>query len=692
MNETTETTLLSASQIPADAESSGGKKPKSLKKRSGLFSSEKFLTFLTFLLMAGLIASLVYLAYRNDKKTQYVSQSSRLVMLTQGIAREANSAITGKKNAFDKLNSSSREFSETLKALTEADNKIALQALPDNLTDTLHNVAKDWSDTEKNVQLILDQKKALLQARSHVIAINDASPDLVARIDELVELLLSTDASKNVIKTASRLGMLGQRMIKNINLVLPGGAQATDAVSLFSRDIADFEKAVKQIRSATGPELKNRLDRLDKVFNGILQHAREILGSAQQIFVAQNADHAVSNSSDAMVYNLVKLKDGYASASRSIMANFLPWVLALGALFSALRLIRVRFRREAEKSEKQEWENERTQRSILTLLDQMSALADGDLTIKPEVNDSVTGAIADAVSYAVQEMRYLVARIQQAAKQITSTSDQSQRIAEDLSQKAGQQANQIVDAAAHIQEIARSMDSMSSGAKQSAEVALQSVEVAKKGAASVQATIDGMSAMRSQMQATSKRIKRLGESSQQIGEIVSLINELSDQTNVLSVNASIQAAMAGEAGRGFSVVVDEVQQLAERSSQGARQITDILKHIRSDTSSAVKSMEEATRGVVESTRLADQAGNSLVEIQSVSEHLTRLITEISTIAHTHSDSALNASKDMALVKDITVDAAANTREVANMIERLSELAKELQKSVSRFKLPDADVT
>ena len=691
MTETTETTLLSASQISSEAKISGGKANKA-KKSKGLFSSEKFLAFLTLVFLAGLIASLVYLAYRNNQKTEYVSQSSRLVMLTQRIAKEANSAIIGQKAAFKKLQDSSTEFSTTLGALSDAGDRMGLQVVPESLTNALYSVVKDWSDTEKSVRMILDNKKSLLEARGHVTAVNDASPELVARIDELVELLLSTDASKAVIKTASRLGMLGQRVIKNINLVLPGGSQAADAVSLFSGDIAEFDKALKQIRSATGSEVKNRLDRLGKVFDGISAHSTQILDSAQQIFVAQDADKSLNNSADALVYKLVNLKDGYANANRSSLMNYLPWILALGALLSALRLIRVRFAREAVKVEKQEQENQRTQRSIMTLLDQMSALADGDLTIKPEVNDSVTGAIADAVSYAVQEMRYLVARIQQAAKQITSTSDQSQHIAEDLSQKAGQQANQIVDAAAHIQEIARSMESMSSGARQSADVALQSVDVAKKGATSVQATIDGMSAMRSQMQATSKRIKRLGESSQQIGEIVALINELSDQTNVLSVNASIQAAMAGEAGRGFSVVVDEVQQLAERSSQGARQITDILKHIRSDTSSAVKSMEEATRGVVESTRLADQAGNSLVEIQSVSEHLTRLITEISNNAHKHSDSALNASKDMALVKDITVDAAANTREVANMIERLSELAKELQKSVSRFKLPDADVT
>ncbi|RTZ60880.1 MAG: hypothetical protein DSZ33_02080 [Gammaproteobacteria bacterium] len=690
MDDTTDTTLLPDSLTLNESETSVNKLHRRISR--GLLSDERFLALLVFLFLAGLIASLVYLAYRNDRQTEYVAQTSHLVMLTQRIAKEASNAVLGHEPAFEKLENSSKEFSTTLTALVDPGSGIGFQPLPDYLIVTLHKVTDDWSETEKNVQLILDQKQPLLQARSQVNAVNDASPELVERIDELVELLLSIRAKRSVIKTASRMGMLGQRLIKNINLVLPGGARASGAVALFSSDIAYFEKAIKQLRSSTGKSLKNRLDRLEKVFKGILQRAKTILSYARQIFIAQNADQAINNSSDALVYKLVKLKDGYARANSSSLANYLPWLFSLGSLLSLLRLIRVRLTLEAAKAKRQQMKNQRTQRSITTLLDKVSSLADGDLTIKPEVNDSATGAIADAVSFAVQEMRYLVARIQQAAKQITTTSDQSQEIAEDLSNKAGQQASQIVEVAAYIQDIARSMESMSSDAKQSAEVALQSVSVAKKGATSVQATIDGMAAMRSQMQTTSKRIKRLGESSQQIGDIVALINELSDQTNVLSVNASIQAAMAGEAGRGFSVVVDEVQQLAERSSQGARQITDILKHIRSDTSSAVKSMEEATRGVVESTRLADQAGSSLVEIQRVSERLAQLITEISKVAHKHSASAMNASEDMTTVKDITIESAANARKVADMIERLTELAKELQKSVSRFKLPKADVS
>ncbi len=690
MDATTETTLLPGALTLGDAEAPAGKSRRKISR--GLLSDERFLALLVFVFLVGLIASLVYLAYRNDRQTEYVAQTSRLVMLTQGIAKEAGNAILGQAPAFKKLEEASGEFSSTLKILVESGSGLGLQTTPARLTYTLHKVAGDWDETARNVQLILDQKEALLQARSHVNAVNDASPELVERIDELVDLLLSSRAKRSVIKTAARMGMLGQRMIKNINLVLPGGAQATDAVALFSSDIAYFEKAIKQLRHATGKALKNRLDRLEKVFDGILQNAKIILSYARQISIAQNAGQFINNSSDALVYKLVKLKEGYASENNTSLANYLPWLFSLGSLLSLLRLIRVRLTLEAAKAKRQQMKNQRTQRSITTLLEQMGALADGDLTIKPEVKDTATGAIADAVGFAVQEMRYLVGRIQQAAKQITTTSDQSQEIAEELSNKAGQQASQIVDVAAYIQEIARSMESMSSDAKKSADVALQSVDVAKKGASSVQATIDGMSAMRSQMQTTSKRIKRLGESSQQIGDIVALINELSDQTNVLSVNASIQAAMAGEAGRGFSVVVDEVQQLAERSSQGARQITDILKHIRSDTSSAVKSMEEATRGVVESTRLADQAGSSLMEIQRVSERLAQLITEISRVAHKHSDSAMNASQDMAEVKNITIESSASARKVADMIERLAELAKELQKSVSRFKLPKADAS
>jgi len=238
-------------------------------------------------------------------------------------------------------------------------------------------------------------------------------------------------------------------------------------------------------------------------------------------------------------------------------------------------------------------------------------------------------------------------------------------------------------------DISQQMSDMSATASRSAEVAQGSVATAKRGALAVQDTIRGMDQMREQIQETAKRIKRLGESSQQIGEIVELINDIAEQTNILSLNAAIQAAMAGEAGRGFAVVADEVQRLAERSGEATKQIADLVKTIQADTNEAVAAMEQTTRGVVEGTRLADAAGQALGEIESVSEQLSELIVGIARVAQHNSEMATAVSQNMGQIQEATTLTSTGTRQTAESIGKLSELARELQASVAGFKLPAA---
>ena len=179
----------------------------------------------------------------------------------------------------------------------------------------------------------------------------------------------------------------------------------------------------------------------------------------------------------------------------------------------------------------------------------------------------------------------------------------------------------------------------------------------------------------------------LGESSQEIGDIVELINDISEQTNILALNAAIQAAMAGEAGRGFAVVADEVQRLAERSGDATKQIEALVKGIQSDTKEAVSSMESSTAGVVKGAQLAQNAGESLEQIEDVSKHLAELITNISDSAKQQASAANNISDTMNVIQEITTQTSAGTNETAASIGNLAELANELRRSVAGFKLP-----
>jgi twitching motility protein PilJ len=271
---------------------------------------------------------------------------------------------------------------------------------------------------------------------------------------------------------------------------------------------------------------------------------------------------------------------------------------------------------------------------------------------------------------------------------VSSAAQESQATAIHLAEASDHQAQQITAVSSAVNEMAVSIEEVSRNASESANVAQQSVEIAHKGSKTVRRTISGMDTIREQIQETSKRIKRLGESSQEIGDIVELINDIADQTNILSLNAAIQAAMAGEAGRGFAVVADEVQRLAERSGNATKQIEALVKTIQTDTNEAVISMEQSTSGVVEGARLAEDAGEALVEIESVSNRLAELIQSISGTANKQSTAATHISDTMNVIKEITTQTSAGANETATSIGNLADLANDLRKSVAGFKLPE----
>ena len=336
--------------------------------------------------------------------------------------------------------------------------------------------------------------------------------------------------------------------------------------------------------------------------------------------------------------------------------------------------------------EQVEAENLRNQESVLRLLDEMGDLADGDLTVEAEVTESITGAIADSINYTIDSLRTLVGEINRATEQVTVASTEAQSVTTRLLAAAQKQSQQISDADTAVQQMAQSIHEVSANANQSAEVAQRSLQAATQGAVAVQNTISGMNDIRAQIQETSKRIKRLGESSQEIGEIVELISDITEQTNILALNAAIQAASAGEAGRGFTVVAEEVQRLAERSSEATKQIGAIVKTIQQDTNDAVSAMERSTEGVVEGAKLSDAAGQALNEIGEVTASLAGLIASISQATRAQTEMEQKVTQLMQEIQAITSQTTEGTRQTAGSIGQLTTLAEELRASVSGFKL------
>jgi twitching motility protein PilJ len=306
--------------------------------------------------------------------------------------------------------------------------------------------------------------------------------------------------------------------------------------------------------------------------------------------------------------------------------------------------------------------------------------------VRAKVTEDITGAIADSINYTIDELRGLVTEINKTSEQVTQASQQAQDISNELLEAAQKQSQEIEDTSAQVLQMAQSINEVSANAAESARVAQQSLDAAEKGTTAVRNSITGMNEIREQIQDTSKRIKRLGESSQEISEIVDLISDITEQTNILALNAAIQAASAGDAGRGFTVVAEEVQRLAERSGEATKQISAIVKTIQTDTQDAVSAMEKSTQGVVEGAKLSDAAGQALNEIGQVSRNLAELIDTISRATQNQAQAAGAVANNMQEIQNITIQTTEGTKKTAISVGELATLATDLRGSVAGFKL------
>jgi len=332
-------------------------------------------------------------------------------------------------------------------------------------------------------------------------------------------------------------------------------------------------------------------------------------------------------------------------------------------------------------------ERDRIQNNITKLLEEVSGVADGDLTKEAEVTADLTGAIADSFNYMIAQLREIIANVQRTTTAVSSSASDVRLTATKLSEGSEVQAKQIVQASSAIAEMARSIQQVSQSATQATEVANKALQSAQGGALTVRRTIDGMNAIRTQVQETAKRIKRLGESSQEIGEIVQLIGDIADRTSILALNASIQAAMAGEAGKGFGVVAEEVERLAERATEATKKISSLIKSVQGDTNEAIAAMEETTKEVVGGSQLANEAGKRLDEIEAVSRQITGLVQSISELSKTQAQGSDAVSKNVAGISAYTQQTAAGALQAEVSIRLLADLAGELNSSLKRFKLP-----
>lgn len=666
---------------------------------SKMGADKKFINTIVLLVVSIVAMAVTFgvISFKTKYGKEYVELAGEQRVLSQRIAKYAFEAARGNKDAFALLKTGRDRFQVTLDLLRNGNPETGLPASGDEVSEELSSVEKKWLDFRGNIDAILNGQKSTLSVQENARTLNEVIPQVLADTDVVINMLVSKKAPAEQIYKASLQLMVGQRIANNVNQLLAGGEGSVVAADNLERDITSFGSVLsgmlrgdrkRKIHRVKDPEAIQKLEEVSSYFAAVGDLVEVIMGESSAIFEVQEATGHIVGNSDQLIDSSTALMQDYTEISETGGLVFIVFIFGGFAVLLVAALGTRLVRDAAQRTKTAEMQNKTHQESILRLLDEIQGLSEGDLSSNAVVTEDFTGAIADAFNTAIEELRQLVTTINETSVQVSSAAQESQATAIHLAEASDHQAQQITAASTAVNEMAVSIEEVSRNAAESTSVAQQSVEIAHKGSQTVRRTIDGMDTIREQIQETSKRIKRLGESSQEIGDIVELINDIADQTNILSLNAAIQAAMAGEAGRGFAVVADEVQRLAERSSNATKQIEALVKTIQTDTNEAVISMEHSTSGVVDGAKLAEDAGEALVEIESVSNRLAELIQSISGNANQQATAAANISDTMNVIKEITTQTSAGTNETAASIGNLADLANDLRKSVAGFKLPE----
>jgi twitching motility protein PilJ len=558
-------------------------------------------------------------------------------------------------------------------------------ALQDNIVYRVPLLVEAFSDLRSTTLAVAVTKKLTPELRDRISYAKGkielarqaikTNYDLIAQYDPQAREKLQTAFDNSIVAVDQYLKLVDQDILKPA------------AVSITSQDLwasstpaVDGLLGAKSYNDLSVPVLEQllttRLDTSNRTLYGAI--IAIIIGAALSTLLVVYLVRMINGQVQSLIHTFDSIQTGnYESRAEIRSADELGRVAqSLNTMLdNTVTLIQSKDERDS------------IQGSIMKLLEDVSGVAEGDLTKHAEVTADVTGAIADSFNYMIDQLRRIISDVQKATLQVTRSASEIFGTAQNLAKGAEQQAAQIIGTSTSVEDMSQSIRQVSENAEVSASVAQQALVSAQAGNNAVRNTIAGMNRIRDQVQETAKRIKRLGESSQEIGQIIQLIEDIADRTSILALNASIQAAMAGDAGRGFAVVAEEVERLADRSTDATKKIGTLVRTIQSETNEAVNAMEKGIQEVVEGSRLASSAGQALVEIETVSNRLADLIQTITKASRQQAKASEGVVRTMTDISETTQRTASGTRTAASAVNQLASLADRLRASVASFRLP-----
>lgn len=673
---------------------------KNVSRHPSILNNSRTLGIVLILLLLLLLTMFAISAQQTRHNTTRLELVSRIQIHHLQLSKAAQQALMGNATAFTQLQDSQRQLNHYITLLSQgglyrndATSLISDHPVSVNL-DTYH---KNWQLEEKKINLILSHKESLVKLGNHIREVSLTHSQLTRLTEALISRMVEIGNLSHEMRAVETLRTYARNITKSVNTILPNEFPIAEITEQLAQDHAQISAVAQALNQGhNGPGLiankdeviQDLLSHIHSLLRKFDDHIRVIQKEASVAMTTKFAAHDIANKSEAMLDRAKELDHEIQSQNTHFASLFNTLINTLVAGLAFTFFFFARSLRRNSRSQKliNQDEIEKAQKAILTLLDDMKKIADGNLTVRTDVTNPMTGAIADAINSTIEELHSLVEQVNQASALVVKASHQAQHVSSGLLTAAQQQSSKIEETTIAILGMSESISEISDAATESAKVAKQSLAAAEKGTLAVRESIAGMNEIRTHIQDTSKRIKRLGESSQEIGEIVALITDITDQTNVLALNAALQATAAGEAGHGFTVIAQEVQRLAERSAEASKQISELIVTIQGDTQDAIAAMERSTLGAAKGAKRSDAAGRALEEIEGVSKQLAQLVTNIFDITNTQTQAANKVVANMEDILHVTRQTTEGTLQATLSVKQITGFASELKASVSNFKV------